>query len=84
VKANQHEFCAADWAGIVDPVRLQARRAKARAAARQRAVQRLMEAFPAEWEAFKAEEFAAMELEFQRQLDAAMDRVIRERLGGVA
>lgn len=80
MKANKNGFCAANFAGIVDPVRLQGYRAKARAAARQRAIQRLMDLHRAEYEAIRTEEFEAMDREFLQRLQAAKDALIRERL----
>lgn len=79
MSVNQHEFAALDYAGFTDPVLLAGHRTRARTAARARAVKRLTANHRAEFDAIFAEEIAAMNLEFQRRLEATRRKAERER-----
>jgi hypothetical protein len=77
---NTHPgFRSEDYAGIFDPVLLQGERMRAVRRARGEAARRLKEAHPEEYDAIYAEEFAAMEGEFARRLEATARKVARER-----
>lgn len=75
----QSGFQARDYAEIIDPTLLAGHRAKARMQARHNAQKRLIDAHRAEYDAIFAEEWAAMERQFQARLEATARKVARER-----
>jgi hypothetical protein len=75
----QSGFQARNYADIIEPSLLAGHRAKARTQARHNSQRRLIDAHRAEYEAIFAEEWAAMELEFARRLEATARKVARER-----
>ena len=79
MRANQNEFCAADWADVIDPVLLAGKRRSLTSNARSRAVSRLIAENRKRFEELRAEENATMEATFDRRIRATARKVAGER-----